>query len=150
MSNESNVRRWRSQNNKVLLSVLLLTATLNTSQAMVLCEGEDGHIAIEPVGWNCCTRTWQTDGARATGSPIDTTTRFSNTRCPSCVDTPIGGSACDKPRTASTPKIRPADSAVLWETLQAPGTDAAIVLASELLTPAAASCTFLSSIVLRM
>jgi hypothetical protein len=150
MSNESNVRYRRSKNNPILLSVLLLGATLNTSQAMVLCEGSDGHVAIEPVGWNCYAHTWQTDALRTIDPQVNTATCIRDTRCLSCVDTPIGGSACDKPRIAATPGVSPADSAVLGGIPRASGADAAIAVACTSFPPAAAPCAFLSSIVLRI
>lgn len=150
VSNGINVRHWRSKNNTIFFSLLLLTVALNTSQAMVLCQGCDGHVAIEPAGQGCCTRAWQPESSRALHSQMDAMTRGSNTRCQSCVDTPIGSGACEKPRISSTPKTRPADFAVLGASLQACGGNAATVMASVLSMAMVAPCTFLSSIVLQM
>jgi len=148
--NGINVRHLRSKSNTILMSVLLLAATLNTSQAMVLCQGGDGHVAIEPVGQNCCTHARQTDSSRAVNSQMSGTTRVGNTCGPSCVDTPIGGDVCDKPTISSTSKIDPAKFAVLWAPLQASGGNAATVTASAWLMPMVAPCTVLSSIVLQV
>jgi len=44
----------RNKNRASVLVLLSLVATLNASQAMVLCVGCDGHVAIEPAGHDHC------------------------------------------------------------------------------------------------
>jgi hypothetical protein len=150
VSNETNVRRLRSRNNTIFFSLLLLTATLNTSQAIVLCLGCDGHMEIERVGHDCCTRALQTRGSRATNSHVDVTAHVSDALCQSCVDIPVGDGACVKPTTSRTSKTNRADFAVLWPLLQTSGCDAADVIASALLVPTVAHHTSLRGIVLQM
>jgi hypothetical protein len=61
--------------NRGSLTVLLSLATvLNASQAMVLCVGPDGHIAIEPLGHSHCGGTHASDS-----------------HCCPCTDIPIPG-----------------------------------------------------------
>lgn len=44
----------RKKNRATILVLLSLVATMNASQAMVLCVGCDGHVAIEPAGHDHC------------------------------------------------------------------------------------------------
>jgi len=66
--------------------LLSLIAAMNASQAMVLCVGSDGHVAIEPVGHDHCA-----DGTHLCESDAAThDTRLApeggGTHCGGCTD----------------------------------------------------------------
>jgi hypothetical protein len=147
--NGVDVRLLRRRNNAILVSALLLTATLNASQAMVLCQGNDGHVAIEPLGRDCCASVLQTDGSGAI-RPQMVVALPGGAGCLFCVDTPIGGHTSDKPIRFSTPRVTGAASPVLCQPSPAWGATAANAMASACSVPTPADGAILSSIVLQV
>ncbi len=78
----------RSKHNRILLSLLSLLTAWNTSQAMVLCVGNDGHVAVEPLGHVHCGET-----------DVD------DCHCCPCTDIPIPASvAQDRPAAPAEPQ----------------------------------------------
>jgi len=69
-------------NGRLFIVLLVLTVVLNSTQAVVLCEGCDGHIAVELAGHHHCHNT------NCQHNSSDGTDDY-NTSCRVCVDTPL-------------------------------------------------------------
>jgi len=87
--------------------MLSLVVTLNGSQAVVLCVGSDGHVAIEPAGHDHCA-----DGSHICESDADVhhTDLAPDTdiaRCHGCTDLALAGEICNDPKASGMSKIVP-------------------------------------------
>lgn len=78
---------WRNNQCVFVALLLLLLAVLNVPQAMVLCVGDDGHVAIEPAGHDHCVDGLHSCG-RASAQP-DEHSHVAHEHCRPCVDIPI-------------------------------------------------------------
>jgi hypothetical protein len=104
------VKSLRSCNGRTLL-VLLSLAALNASPAMVLCVGEDGHVAVEPVGHHHCTDGTHTHGRPPAASDTSDYPHLSRDCCRPCEDSPISataGAECVTPHASKWSLARPA------------------------------------------
>ncbi len=86
---------------------LLLLAALNMPQAMVLCIGHDGHVAIEPAAHDHCA-----DGSRPhdhgpAGLETGDHAHVGHEHCPPCIDIPIPAGASDERTAAQKSKSGP-------------------------------------------
>jgi len=81
-----------------LLSVLV---ALNMSQAVVVCVGADGHIAIETAGHHHCDHDPHADDPDH--SPVDTGehSHAADTPCMPCTDIPVCAGALEHPSKPS-------------------------------------------------
>lgn len=78
---------WRN-NQCVFVALLLLPlAVLNVPQAMVLCVGDDGHVAIEPAGHDHGVDGFHSCGRDSGRS--DEHSHVAHGHCRPCVDIPI-------------------------------------------------------------
>jgi hypothetical protein len=70
-------------NGRLFIVLLVLTVLLNSTQAVVLCEGCDGHFAVELAGHHHChdSKNCQHDSSDETDDD--------NTSCRVCMDTPL-------------------------------------------------------------
>ncbi len=70
-------------NSRFFIVLLVLTVVLNSTQAVVLCEGCNGHIAVELAGHHHChnTEDCQRDSSRGMDD--------CNASCRACVDIPL-------------------------------------------------------------
>jgi hypothetical protein len=75
------------------LSVLIiLLLAFSNSQAVVLCIGEDGHIAVEVASSDCCTSASAGIAEADATRPADDG-HSDDDHCGSCVDIPLFGGA---------------------------------------------------------
>ena len=72
-------------------AVICLSVVISNSGAVVLCVSEDGHIAIETAGSNCCTAPLQDTAEKAATAFHDGDQPADGDDCGSCVDIPISG-----------------------------------------------------------
>lgn len=103
--------------NRIVAFLLLSTAALNMPQAMVLCVGHDGHVAIEPAGHDHCADGSHVPGYRPEGS------EHSHVGCPHCrpcVDIPIPIGAGDNRIASQRSKLTPTYLAGLPPMIQTP------------------------------
>lgn len=71
-----------------LSTLICFLPTGSGLQMVVLCHGEDGHIAIEPAGSNCCAESL---ASCSLASPVPSSKKEfpSQNNCGACVDIPI-------------------------------------------------------------
>jgi len=139
----------RKSNHASVLMLLSLIAALNASQAMVLCVGCDGRVAIEPVGHDHCadgTHKCESDAAVHDTSLAPDAGR---TRCGGCTDILIADAIGSDPGASAASKIVSAGMLAVLAAAQTPPNDAACISLS-----APSSLTFyhipLRSIVLQV
>jgi len=77
---------WRNDN---CVFLLLLLAVVNLPQAMVLCLGDGGHVAIEPAGHNHHSESSCLCGQDSRPPDTDDYLHLAGGTCHSCVDIPI-------------------------------------------------------------
>jgi hypothetical protein len=129
--------------------LLSLMAAMNASQAMVLCVGSDGHVAIEPVGHDHCadgTHLCELDAAVHDTRLVPGTDA---TRCGGCTDISMADEIGSDPRASAASKIVSAGWLAVLPAEQTPLNDT-----TGIDLPASASLTFypipLSGIVLQV
>ncbi|MHC4193094.1 MAG: hypothetical protein ACYSP9_02825 [Planctomycetota bacterium] len=83
------------------ISVAICTFVLISNlQLFVLCIGQDGHVAIEVAGSDCC-ESLAVGVARTDLTAVDKgESAASNDDCSSCVDIPLSGGLADTPGIA--------------------------------------------------
>jgi hypothetical protein len=79
---------WRN-NKRAFVPLLLSLAVLNVPQAMVLCVGDDGHVAIEPAGHSHCGDGSHLCGLDSGRLDRDDHSHVAHGHCRPCVDIPI-------------------------------------------------------------
>ncbi len=99
------MKHFRSNHSLAVLMMLSLVVTLNGSQAIVLCVGSDGHVAIEPAGHDHCA-----DGSHVCASDADVhDTRLAPgadaTRCGGCTDFSMAGEIGSDPKASASSKV---------------------------------------------
>lgn len=72
-----------NQSLSLLICILLIISSLHGA---VLCIGEDGHIAIEAAGSDCCESL---PAGRTEAGPAKAAFSSSKNKCGSCLDVPI-------------------------------------------------------------
>jgi len=95
----------RKNNYAPVLMLLSLMGALNASQAMVLCIGCDGHVAIEPVGHDHCadgTHKCESDAAAHDTCLVPDTDR---THCGGCTDISMAETIGSDPGASAGSKI---------------------------------------------
>jgi len=139
----------RSSNRATVFTLLLLMAAMNVSRAMVLCVGNDGHVAIEPVGHDHCA-----DGTHLCEADAATHDKYlvpgeDAEGCGGCTDLPMADQIGSDPGASAAAKNLSAGMLAASSPLLIPPNDSAGVGLS-----ATASTTFyyvpLSSIVLQV
>jgi hypothetical protein len=90
------MKLWRNGNNTVFLSLLSLMTAWNVSQAVVLCVGHDGHVAIEPLGHVHHGETHADD-----------------CHCCPCTDIPIPAGVCTARPAVTASETEPDESGAL-------------------------------------
>ena len=115
----------RKENRASVLVLLSLVATMNVSQAMVLCVGCDGHVAIEPAGHDHCadgTHICEFDAAQhRTGLAPDT----GGERCRGCTDISMADEIGSDPSASAASKSLSAGMLAVSSPLLTPPNDAA-------------------------
>jgi hypothetical protein len=103
--------------------LLLSLVVMSAPQAMVLCVGHDGHVAIEPAGHNHCEDDVH---ACAAGAEADGHSHLGSPRCRPCIDIPVAVGVDDDRVVAPRSRCAPVAVAFLHsmspmpETLDAP------------------------------
>ncbi len=81
---------------RTIVLVLLTPITmLNASQALTLCVGHDGRVALELLVQDRCTCEMRPCGTDAPGDAISGSTRVADGSGLPCMDIPIPGGSCD-------------------------------------------------------
>lgn len=143
------VKFLQSYNGKALFVLLSLSA-LSLSQAMVLCVGEDGHVAVEPVGHNHCADDTHRHGPDPTGSQEGNSSHSGRTCCRPCNGIPIplgAGDECTPQQVSKLSLDRPAALPVIFFLSL---DDAGELLPSEALCQPPPDCASLRTIVLQV
>ncbi len=95
------------------LSVILcLLVTCSGPQAMVLCIGENGHVAIEASDSHCCGRLPRTTSHTSMLTFSETGSSAKNDDCGPCLDIPISSGLVE---AIKAPKNTPPDVPALIE-----------------------------------
>ncbi len=108
-----------------VVMLLSLVGALNASQAMVLCIGCDGHVAIEPAGHDHCadgTHKCESDAAVHDTCLVPDT---DPTHCGGCTDIPMAQTIGSDPGASAASKIASAGMLAILAAPQAPSNDAA-------------------------
>ena len=84
--------------------LLSLMAAMNASQAMVLCVGSDGHVAIEPVGHDHCADGTHLCESDAAVHDTRLVPGADATRCGGCTDLPMADEIGSDPRASAASK----------------------------------------------
>jgi len=84
--------------------MLSLIVALNGSQAMVLCVGSDGHVAIEPVGHDHCADGTHLCEADAEVHHKNLSPDTDAVRGRGCTDLALAGEMCSDPTASGTSK----------------------------------------------
>jgi hypothetical protein len=112
------------------LSVLIiLLLAFSNSQAVVLCIGEDGHIAVEVASSDCCTNV-SAGIAEADATRLADDGHSDDDHCGSCVDIPLFGGGAYTLSTTKNENPTDTDTAAMGvlpvETIQASGPGLAV------------------------
>jgi hypothetical protein len=149
-SNEMNVWHHPTRDKMVRVLLMALTATLTTSQGMVLCFGCDGHVAIEPAGHDCCAGRDLTYGLQTGGLGLAPKPASGDIRCQSCIDVPMDHNVSNKPAPSRMSETRLAGSMVALVSLPTSDSEHATVAASATRSPADANSACLRTVVLQV
>lgn len=86
---------------RYIIGLSVLCVALNGTQAVVLCAGCDGHVAVEMAGHHHCHNA---NDCQATSHNSNHDPDSHDTPCRLCVDIPLSPGISDRPvvRTAST------------------------------------------------
>ncbi len=117
----------RKNNYASVLMLLSLVGALNVSQAMVLCIGTDGHMAIEPAGHDHCadgTHKCESDAAVHDTVLVPDAER---THCGGCTDIPMAETIGSDPGDSAASKIVAAGMPAVLAAPQNPSNDAACI-----------------------
>jgi hypothetical protein len=117
----------RRNNHASVFVLLSLIGALNASQAMVLCIGCDGHVAIEPAGHDHCadgTHKCESDAVAHDASLVQ---GAGATRCGGCTDISMADAFGSDPRASSASKIISAGLLAIVPAVQTPLNDAAYI-----------------------
>lgn len=85
----------RGYGRTLVLVLLTPITTLNASQALTLCVGHDGRMAIEMLVQDRCTCEVRSSNADAQRDAITGAARVANGSSLPCLDIPIPGGSCD-------------------------------------------------------
>jgi len=103
MSTRSQSAAGRCGRTFVLILLTPIT-TLNASQALTLCVGHDGRVALELLVRDRCTCEVRPSGADVRGDAIAGSSRVMDGSSLPCLDIPIPGGSCDnRARTGPAP-----------------------------------------------
>jgi len=94
---------------KFLVVLLMLSIVVNGTQAVVLCTGRDGHVAVEMAGHHHCHNGNESEEAPH-GSSEDKNEH--KTPCRSCVDIPLSPGIADGPGVQKTPATNAVSSGI--------------------------------------
>ena len=103
--NRVHVKHRCSNHNRSVLLMLSLIVALNSSQAMVLCVGSDGHVAIERAGHDHCADGTHICEADAEVHHTDLSPDAGGVCCHGCTDLALAGEICNDPTTCGISKI---------------------------------------------
>jgi len=107
--------------------LLSLVGALNASQAMVLCIGRDGHVAIEPVGHNhCADGTHKCESDAAVHDTV-LAPDMGGTHCGGCTDISMAQTIGSDPGASAASKIVSAGLFAVLVAPQIPPDDAACI-----------------------
>jgi hypothetical protein len=84
---------------RCISAVICLLVALANSEAVVLCMGEDGHVAIETVGSSCCESA-QIGTSEGHSAVFVDDSQYAGDDCGSCVDIPLSGGYAGSLNTA--------------------------------------------------
>jgi hypothetical protein len=97
--------RWietvRKKNHATVFMLLSLMAATNASQAVVLCIGCDGHIAIEPMGHDHCADGTHLCESDAAVHDTRLVPDAGGTHCGGCTDIPMVQAIGSDPSTCA-------------------------------------------------
>lgn len=99
------MKHLRGNHGFSVLMMLSLIVTLNGSQAMVLCVGSDGHVAIEPAGHDHCADGTHICESDADVHHTDLAPDTDGARCHGCTDLALAGEICNDPTASGMSKI---------------------------------------------
>lgn len=122
-------RRFQKRHARTIMPVLLsLMAALNASQAMVLCVGHDGHVAIEHAVHSHCACAGQTpDPANShdSGDP-----HLADGHRQPCIDIPIPVGGCEEQITPDVSRANTVKAVAMASPRAYPDTDTAFLAGS--------------------
>lgn len=102
-----------------MLVVLMWLTALNVSQAMVLCLGTDGHIAVEPAGHDHCADGSHEHDRDLTAWEAADHSHVGPGQCRPCIDIPFPDGTSD---ARHRPTSSPARAVGTAPAIQIPGT----------------------------
>ena len=85
---------------RLLVALLMLSVAANGTQAVVLCAGRDGRVAVEMAGHHHCHSEHESEETRLDSKDGENEPK---TPCLSCVDTPLSPGIPTSPITQKTP-----------------------------------------------
>ena len=80
---------------KLLTIALTVLVALNMSQAVVVCVGADGHVAIETAGHDHCACDAHAHGSSAPSTGSEDDSHAGSESCEPCTDMPICAGAAE-------------------------------------------------------
>jgi hypothetical protein len=94
----------RKKNHASVFVLLSLVAMLNASQAMVLCVGSDGHVAIEPAGHDHCADGMHLCESDAAVHDTNLVPDAGGARCHGCTDISLADAIGSDPGASAAAK----------------------------------------------
>ena len=95
-----NGNRPLNSHSRLFIALLVLSVAVNSTQAVVLCAGCDGHVAVEMAGHHHCHNT--NDCQEASHEAGDDADEH-ETPCRLCVDIPLSPGIADGPGLKKMP-----------------------------------------------
>jgi hypothetical protein len=89
----------------LVLALLSLTMTLNSSQVTTLCVRSDGQVVLEPVVHGHCTCETESSGVNTDSALAGVTSYLADEHCGPCVDLSIPLGSCNARTASATPKM---------------------------------------------
>lgn len=77
--------------------MLSAMVALNMSQAVVVCVGADGHVALEAAGHHHCDHDTHTDDSHSSSADTEDHRHAEDTHCQPCTDIPVCVGALEHP-----------------------------------------------------
>ncbi len=105
--------RRRKTHIQVLSGVLCLVLALSSSEATVLCIGQDGHVAIEASDSGCCGHLSRACCPCDAHSLLTAGSPAQDDDCGACLDIPISCGSADAFRAPSNAPLELSDSTAI-------------------------------------
>lgn len=97
-----NGKKPLSRGSRFFVVLVMLSVAANSTQAVVLCMGSDGHVAIELAGHQHCECS---PGSEEAAHDANAFAAEQEACCEPCVDIPLSSAISDGPVVQKAPKI---------------------------------------------